>query len=600
MKFTLPAKYQLTVILILLAIFMGRCGNSGEINRGHSNLQAGMIIDSARHYIEIKQFDKANHLLLHVTPVEDSLPGVLPDTIFLINSLCGQVNLSVENYDRAFDFYSKALKIAEMPEYNPLLPEIYMHLAEYYTKISDSGMAYKYLDKAKQLLDPGAGNFSMLAALYLRYSSYSSDWAEKESNLEKALEFSEKSDDKYLIAEINNELGLLYRKTDTELSFGYFKRALNTWKEVKSDHNAMNTWLDIVEANVADDNFKIAMKQLDSFNILFMDTPPDYILTRYYNLSYQINYNEGRYDLAFNDLKTSRELEIIKMNGDKKAIINNLVITSSIRSENRRILEKQNEIARLRKLQVPLFLLFSLFALSAVSFFYYNRRIRKDNLKITQQHARISELYHSLEKQLSENNMMFKEMHHRVKNNLAMLTGIFHFQKNRIEDNEARQFLTDTNARIASIAMIHELVYAKNDTGRIPAGKYFEQLGMHIADLQDAPFKVDVKVICDKNIEAGQKLLYQLGIMINELMLNSVMNFRAETGTLNCTMSFEENETNYKFRYRDNRKNSDGGKILIDENTPGYHLVGTLTGRMGGRISTSSASEWGITITFPM
>jgi two-component sensor histidine kinase len=510
------------------------------------------------------------------------------------------VNISVGSYDRAFDFYSKALKIAEMPEYNTLLPEIYMQMAGYYKTISDSTMTFRYLDKAKLLLDPGPGNFSMLAALYLRYANYSSNRAEKEANLLKALSCSEKSEDKYLMASTNNELGLFYRETDRTLSCYYFRRALNHWIEIKSEHNIMNTWLDIIETNFVSDNYKLAVNQLDSFNILFRGALPEYIRSKYYKISYHINYKAGRYDSAFYNMKTYNELEMDKIFREEKALVDNLVSASAIKSENRRILQREDEIAQLRKLQVSLFILFFLSALSAVAFFYYNRRIRKNNLKISEQNDTISGLYQSLENQLKENNLMFKEMHHRVKNNLAMLTGIFYYQINRIQDTEARQFLTDTNARIASMAMIHELVYARNDSGTLPVGNYLEQLGMHIADIHDTPYTVNVLVICDPRIDASQKLLYQLGLITYELILNPIRNFGAKTGILKCTLIFEETETEYIFRYRDSRKNSEKGKQLMDENIPGYNLVKELSDQIGGRLNTVSAGEPEITITFPL
>ncbi len=295
MMFTMLTRNRISVIIIMFAMIMGGCLNSNKNKRGNSHLQAGMIIDSARYFIEIKRFDKASNVLLKVTPVEDSMPGVPSDTLFLINSLCGQVNQSIENFDRAFEFYSKALKIAGLYGNGKRLPDIYMQLAGYYAGINDSAIAQQYLGKAKHLLEQRPENQGMMAEFYFQCAGHTSKRSEQENFLLKALELTGTNGDKLLLAKINERLGLFYHDTDRPLSLSYFRRSLSNWKAANIDHQAMNTYLNIIEYFYLKRDPEMAVKKIDSFNLLYAGARPDYIRLKYHKIRYLLNYGFKKY-----------------------------------------------------------------------------------------------------------------------------------------------------------------------------------------------------------------------------------------------------------------------------------------------------------------
>ncbi|MDR9417359.1 sensor histidine kinase [Gracilimonas sp.] len=100
-------------------------------------------------------------------------------------------------------------------------------------------------------------------------------------------------------------------------------------------------------------------------------------------------------------------------------------------------------------------------------------------------------------KSLKEKEMLLAEIHHRVKNNLAVITGLLELQSYSAESESAKKILRDSQMRVHSIAMVHEKLYKSEDFSEIDIKQYFEELSRVIGRTME---KSDVEVSIDIDI----------------------------------------------------------------------------------------------------
>jgi two-component sensor histidine kinase/PAS domain-containing protein len=123
---------------------------------------------------------------------------------------------------------------------------------------------------------------------------------------------------------------------------------------------------------------------------------------------------------------------------------------------------------------------------------------------------------------LAEKELLLKEIHHRVKNNLQIISSLLYLQSNRIADNEIVMALRESEQRIKSMSLIHEVLYKSDDLARIDFEKYINELTGHLArsfgvNESRVIFNVDIK---EKFL--GIDIAIPCGLIVNELVSNSL------------------------------------------------------------------------------
>lgn len=124
-------------------------------------------------------------------------------------------------------------------------------------------------------------------------------------------------------------------------------------------------------------------------------------------------------------------------------------------------------------------------------------------------------------KSLREKEMMLAEIHHRVKNNLAVITGLLELQSFSAESESAKRILKDSQMRVNSIAMVHEKLYKSEDFSEVDINQYFNELSKVIHKTMS---QCDTKVDIELNIESVQLPITQAipcGLLLNEILSNS-------------------------------------------------------------------------------
>lgn len=125
-----------------------------------------------------------------------------------------------------------------------------------------------------------------------------------------------------------------------------------------------------------------------------------------------------------------------------------------------------------------------------------------------------------LEKSINEKNILLAEIHHRVKNNMAVVSGLMELQKFKTEDKVAQSLLRESQLRIKTIAMIHEKLYQSESFSEIPFGKYLSEL---ISTISDSLYQESSNIIVEENYDELSLNINQAipaALFVNEVVTN--------------------------------------------------------------------------------
>ncbi|MCF7928537.1 MAG: response regulator [Spirochaetales bacterium] len=201
-------------------------------------------------------------------------------------------------------------------------------------------------------------------------------------------------------------------------------------------------------------------------------------------------------------------------------------------------------------------------------------------------------------KALREKEVLLKEIHHRVKNNLSVVTALLNLQSSEADNQELKNHFLDAIGRIESMALVHEKLYQSNDFSAVNIRSYIEEIVGQLIET----FRSNESIIhCSFNVSESYIDLdtaVPLGLIINELVTNSLKYAFPDSHSGMITITLKAMEKNHRLRVEDN------GKGIRDENRKaslGLTLVQALAEQIEGTFFITSDQNGTIgTLEFPM
>lgn len=127
-----------------------------------------------------------------------------------------------------------------------------------------------------------------------------------------------------------------------------------------------------------------------------------------------------------------------------------------------------------------------------------------------------------LEEQITEKETLLKEVHHRVKNNLQTVSSLLSLQARGIDDEEIRNLIKSSQNRVISMAMVHEMLYMRDDISKIKYKSYVQELGEYLVrSVKGSENNVSLTIDIP-DIELGIDTAIPLGLLINEAITNAL------------------------------------------------------------------------------
>lgn len=186
---------------------------------------------------------------------------------------------------------------------------------------------------------------------------------------------------------------------------------------------------------------------------------------------------------------------------------------------------------------------------------------------------------------LGEKELIIKEVHHRIKNNMSTIISLLTLQADNNPDSQASGLLTDAAGRIQSMIVLYDKLYRSENNNAVSMNEYFPSLIHQIAGLIQFknPFKFNIQI---DNIVLSPDLLSPLGIIINELITNAVKHAfigQSDGGVISISASGDESGVTIIFADNGNGLPSD----VTIENSRGFglRLVEMLVKQIRGSVS---------------
>ncbi len=174
------------------------------------------------------------------------------------------------------------------------------------------------------------------------------------------------------------------------------------------------------------------------------------------------------------------------------------------------------------KSQQIIYIIALLIVLSLLAVLFWNYSIKQ---KINNQLALLNTDLESknvlLDKKNAENEVLLKEIHHRVKNNLEVVTSLLALQSEQIDDPYTKEAITQGENRVNSIGIVHQKLYQGSNLGAVEMKDYFLSLGESILYSLGAENRIDLNIAMNK-IDLDIDVAVPLGLMVNELVTNCI------------------------------------------------------------------------------
>jgi PAS domain S-box-containing protein len=207
-------------------------------------------------------------------------------------------------------------------------------------------------------------------------------------------------------------------------------------------------------------------------------------------------------------------------------------------------------------------------------------------------------LYDEVKKSLGEKDVLLQEVHHRVKNNLQIMSSLVKLQSQHIKDPATREILKESENRIRSMAIVHTKLYNSRDYESIDFGDYVRSLtesfyttyGMRLnriridIEIRDIILNIDTAIPC--------------GLIINELVSNAIKHAFPDIKDGKITISLLANKDHsYTMQVKDNGIGLPAGFDPRTSKTLGIELVTLLTNQLNGKLeyNTNGGTEFIIT-----
>ncbi len=470
----------------------------------------------------------------------------------------GNIYWHQHDNEKALDYMRRSLKLFEELGNKPGIAVNLGNIGNVYSNQSDFIKAMEYFSKALKMYEE-AGDKKGMARNLGNMGSTCMDIGNLAKSLEyfaMALAISKELDDKYGIAQNLGNVGDAYYSIATETDSASVK--------LLKDQFAGNKSTALQQAKIYTDSAITINKEIKNLNGLYV---------AYYQLS-DIQSQLGDYKDALESFQQCfyTKDNIYSIEKDKKLTQAAMQYEfdkkeAAVKAEQ----EKKNLITYI----ISIALLFVV----VVAFITYRslKRNQKQNQIIREQKEKV-------EQQNKEKETLLKEIHHRVKNNLQVISSLLELQSGGIDDEGAKAALTEGQNRVKSIALIHQKLYQHENLSAIEMSSFVRDLYRQVASVFIKNGQ-EVKTV----FNVPETLLdidtaVPLGLVLNEMLTNSFKYaFTPGTRAELSVSLVSENNGSYRLHYSDSGKGLPPDLDLNKSKTLGLRLIRRLSKQIGGK-----------------
>ena len=205
----------------------------------------------------------------------------------------------------------------------------------------------------------------------------------------------------------------------------------------------------------------------------------------------------------------------------------------------------------------------------------------------------------TLKAALNEKVVLLKEVYHRVKNNLQVVSSLINLQAKSVDNAETVDLLKQSSDRIKSMAILHEKLYQSDDLAQIDFNAYTHSLINHLLFGYDIQFgRIQVNINIDEDLVLDVDTAIPCGLIINELVSNAIKHAFPDNRQGEIDITFTQNRSAYLLVITDNGVGFPDNIDIKQNKSLGLQLVSTLTNQLMGKLTLDKIEGTNFTIYF--
>ncbi|MEP1034680.1 histidine kinase dimerization/phosphoacceptor domain -containing protein [Ekhidna sp.] len=518
-------------------------------------------IDSAEYYaVRALELGEERNIALEITRAKSMLA--------IVYDIKGEVEKAAETYLEVATFYESSGNKSE-------LSRVYNNLGVLFFYNGDMDQSWKYYRKSITL-DSILGDSIGVAASLINLAAISNKWEKLDKAhqyLKRGERIAEKSGDEWIIRSIYEGLANNYLyKGEYDSSLKYINKALPLFKKISDHHSTLTNLNGLTIAYIGLEDYgkaEAALLEAQKLAKVYDDI----------NIRSKRNSTAARlYAVQNNFQKAYKYQKLYQADHDSITNQERLRITSDLEKKYQTE-QKENEIVKLQIQQQQsqnqrniLLLISALVILGSVMLFILFRSKAKANAIIS--------------KSLSEKETLLKEIHHRVKNNLQVVSSLLSMQSRFITDESALGAVNEGQTRVESMALIHQKLYQENNLSGVNAKEYIEDL----AEILKQSYATDTNVEFEYDVDElmiDVDTIIPIGLILNELICNSLKHAFPESEEGLIKVGLKEVDNELKLEISDN---GIGSKSAPSEKSFGMVLIDSLAMKLKATLQINTQS----------
>lgn len=535
-----------------------QAGQAGlELSRGHAEFQIcrmytnqGETKTAKVHALEALKIYQDNNF-------EKGLQKVLLNL--------GHMHVKEGDYEQAEKYYFDALKIADKIKDTLSEGYIYQGIGNrfYYDKNLEEASKYMLLAEEKLL---SLNKKEVLGGLYVNLGNIK----QNQDKLSEANDYYTKG---YEIFKSQNDLIrqaiVAYNLGDIQLKRNRDREALNWYRIVLDIGTSANSIEDIKFGYLG---LSKAYENMGQYLLAF-----DH-LQSYHKIKDSLN--------ELNQQRKVDELEAkyLSEKQDKEAAEKNERIMKDLLDKEAKLKSKSEELNQQNETNRLLWIIGSIIFILLIITYIANQRFKRVNQTIREQNTLI-------DKSLKEKEILLKEIHHRVKNNLQMISSLLNLQINSLESEEAKYALEDSIGRVRAIASVHTKLYNNAHLAFINIRDYLSDLVSQQFPFDKKGRKIEYALdVADQEINLDTAV--PLGLILSELISNSLKHAfdKTESPKILITLHKEKNRL-CRLSFKDNGMGLEDDFNRDQLNSLGFEIIYTLSEQLEGEFKHINSRE---------
>ncbi|MCI5057462.1 MAG: sensor histidine kinase [Flavobacteriales bacterium] len=551
-----------------------------NVNFKNKEAEAGIACCYGYYYQAKKQQDSAILKLSEAVEIYDQFDHENPQQSFAFGQL-SVIYLDAGNYDKAVEWVWKAIDFAKSRGDSASVASNFANLANIYEVKEDFELAEFYYGKSAKGIQFCLGHLDQFEFPYdstLMNNSYAinlgryGSMLSKNEKHEKALEVLKEADaltiPEYYKMFILQNLAEAYKFSEEyDEALIRIEQSIVLADRLNLAYYAL--FNQIIRADILarqekfDQALVLLLKVEDSISVLEHNS---LVTEKLYSLLSEVCAGTKDFESAwkYSELKKLESDKTQKTKSEKLISSLQIEFESEEKERKNQLLKQENAFQqKISKIAIAS-AAGLLIALIIFGFLYRRNKRLKDNLSVRTE---------ELEKSLETNKMLNREIHHRVKNNLQMISGLLELQTAKTENEEALKALNAGKSRVESIALLHQKLYQQQDLTEVDFQNYCQLIIDQMSGLiGEISLQIDLDNQGPYNIDIDQAI--PLSLILNELLTNSLKYafVNKEKGKINVAIrdvkgqhEFVYSDDGHGFSESTRLKNSSLGMSLIKE-----------------------------------